>query len=131
MTNAVPIVPVGHTVSDVRRTLTEELRAPDFVYYLYAVDNLEHRRLEGVVTLREFALAEENTPMRELMNAELTALDPLQSARDAAREVASRDVLALPVVGREGELLGAVTLDAALTQLAPASWAEQAPRVFS
>ncbi len=131
MTNEVPIVPAGLTVAEIRRTLTEELREPDFVYYLYAVDSLEHGHLEGVVTLREFALADEETPMREIMNSQLTTLDPLQPASEAAREVASRDVLALPVVGREGELLGAVTLDAALAQLAPASWAEQAPRVFS
>jgi CBS domain-containing protein len=131
MTNHVPIVPAALTVAQVRRELAEELREPDFVYYLYAVDSLEGGHLEGVVTLREFALAEEDTPMRELMNPRLTALDPLQPASDAAREVAGRDVLALPVVGQEGELLGAVTLDAALAQLAPAAWAEQAPRVFS
>jgi Mg/Co/Ni transporter MgtE len=131
MTNHVPIVLAALTVAEVRREFTEELREPDFIYYLYAVDSLERGHLEGVVTLREFALAEEDTPMRKLMNPRLTALDPLQPASDAARAVAGRDVLALPVVGQEGELLGAVTLDAALAQLAPAAWVEHAPRVFS
>ena len=38
---------------------------------------------------------------------------------------------ALPVVGEEGQLLGVVTVDAAVAQVAPRSWNEQAPRVFS
>jgi hypothetical protein len=37
----------------------------------------------------------------------------------------------VPVVGEDGRLLGAVTVDAAMAQLAPPSWVAQAPRVFS
>ena len=37
----------------------------------------------------------------------------------------------MPVVGAEGQLLGTVTVDAAVQVLAPRNWSTQAPRVFS
>jgi len=53
------------------------------------------------------------------------------SAQDAARRVADQHLAALPVVSRDGRVLGAVTSDVALLQLAPASMAGVAPRVFT
>jgi Mg/Co/Ni transporter MgtE len=38
---------------------------------------------------------------------------------------------ALPVVGKDGQLIGTVTIDAAVSQVAPRSWRAQAPKVFS
>jgi Mg/Co/Ni transporter MgtE len=35
------------------------------------------------------------------------------------------------VVNEHGQLLGAVTVDAAVAQVAPRAWRSQAPRVFS
>jgi magnesium transporter len=131
MTNLVPVVPVSASVGDVRRGMQEQLRAPDFAYYLYTVDGLETRRLEGVVTLREFGLAENDMPLAKLVQTNLTKLDPLEPAQRAARRLADLDVMALPVVANDGRLLGAVTVDAAIAQIAPSAWSEQAPRVFS
>jgi len=64
------------------------------------------------------------------MQPNVVTIDPLEPSLDAARRVADHGLAALPVVGRDGRLLGAVTLDAALTQLAPA-WRTEVPRVFS
>jgi Mg/Co/Ni transporter MgtE len=60
-----------------------------------------------------------------------TTLDPLSTADQAARRVADSQLAAIPVVGEHRELLGAVTFDAAMIQLVPASWRDQAPRLFS
>jgi Mg/Co/Ni transporter MgtE len=49
----------------------------------------------------------------------------------AARQVAEQGLAALPVVARDGRLLGAITIDAALAQIAPPAWRGQAARVFS
>ena len=38
--------------------------------------------------------------------------------------------LAAPV-GDEGQVLGAIMVDAAIAQIAPQAWGAQAPRVFS
>jgi Mg/Co/Ni transporter MgtE len=130
MTNDVVRVPAEATIAEARVLLSDRLRVPDFVYFLYAVEGEESSVLRGVVTLREFVIAEDDCRIEEIMQPNLVAIDPLETALDAARRVADSGLTALPVVGNDGRLLGAVTLDAALAQLAPA-WRAEIPRVFS
>ena len=66
-----------------------------------------------------------------LRTAVSATVDPLESAEEAARRVAENHFAALPVVTREGRLVGAVTVDAAMAQVAPPNWRSQAPKVFS
>ena len=49
----------------------------------------------------------------------------LELADAVAQRVTDSHLAALPVVGREGRLLGAIA------QIAPEAWSAQAPRVFS
>ena len=65
------------------------------------------------------------------MRDRVNSIDALAPARVAAREVADLQLAALPVSSRDGRLLGAVTVDAAIAQIAPAGWSSQAPKVFS
>jgi hypothetical protein len=65
------------------------------------------------------------------MNTYLVTLHPLESATGAAYKVINSHLAALPVVGREGQVIGAVTVDVAVMQVAPRNWADLAPRVFS
>jgi len=131
MTNDVLRVPVGLTVQDARRALHDQLQGPDFVYFLYIVEDEDTRRLRGVLTLRDLLLAEDERRVEELMNTYLVLLHPLESARAAAYRVLTSHLAALPVVGEAGRFLGVVTIDAALAQVAPQSWRGQAPRAFS
>jgi len=84
-----------------------------------------------VLTLRDLLLAEDARPVSEVMHTRIQALDPLMSARDAARRVAEQHLAALPVVAADGRLLGAITADAALRALAPVERMGDLPRVFS
>ncbi|MBV9126554.1 MAG: magnesium transporter [Verrucomicrobia bacterium] len=131
MTNDVLTVPASLTVAEARAALRERLREPDFIFFIYVVEDESSRRLRGVLTLRTLVTAAENRRVDEVMNPYLITLRALTSAQDAAYRVLSSHLAALPVVGREGQLLGAVTIDAAVAQVAPASWTAQAPRVFS
>ena len=65
------------------------------------------------------------------MNPYLITLSPFDSPHEAGYRLLSSQLAALPVVGNEGQLLGFVTIDAAVSQVAPRSWRAQAPRVFS
>jgi len=38
---------------------------------------------------------------------------------------------ALPVIGDEGQIVGLVTVNAAVAKVAPSGWRTQAPRIFS
>jgi magnesium transporter len=131
MTNQLPLLPAALTVAEARTLLRAELTGPDFVYYIYVVDDLESTHLQGVLSLREFVLANDDQAIAEVMRAEVASLDPLQPALAAARRVADQELAAMPVVARDGRLLGAVTIDAALDQLTPAGFGRHPPRVFS
>jgi Mg/Co/Ni transporter MgtE len=131
MTNDVVMAPGQRSVREARELLREQLREPDFVYYVWVVNNLEERQLLGEVTLRRLLVARDEQRLEEAMRPVATTIDPLLPAAEAARQVAERQLAALPVVTREGRLLGAITADAAFLTIAPASVRGEAPRVFS
>jgi CBS domain-containing protein len=131
MTNELVRVYASQSVGDARRDLKDYISSPDFANYLYVVDSEDECHLEGVVSLRDFAVAENATLIGSLMRADVRTVDALEPAEKAARQVAEQQLAALPVLSRDGRLLGAVTSDMALAQIAPASWRDQAPRVFS
>lgn len=131
MTNDVLLLPQHATVAEASRHLHECLTTPAFVYYAYVVDDLESRHLRGVVTLRDLLTADADASLHDVMNRYVTALAPLDPAKPACNEVIDHRVQALPVVGDAGRILGAVTADAALAQIAPASWRARTRNVFS
>jgi magnesium transporter len=131
MTNELVCVLATETVGDARRELKQSISSPDFANYLYVIDSEAERHLEGVVSLRDFAVADDPTLIGSLMHADVTSVEALEPAPRAARQVADLQLAALPVVSRDKRLLGAITIDMALAHIAPASWRDQAPRVFS
>lgn len=131
MTNDIIAIPARLTVGQARAAIRERLLEPDFVYYLYVVDHEQRRCLAGVLTLRDMLVADEDRPVVETMRRDVITVDPLEPAAVAARRVAENHFAALPVVARDGRLLGAITVDAAVAQLAPSSFRAQLPRVFS
>jgi CBS domain-containing protein len=131
MTNDVVFAPAGWTVAQARAGLRDRLQEPDFVYFVYLVEDEESRRLRGVVTLRSIMIARDDQRLEEIMNPYLVALSPLDVPRKAAYRLINNQLAALPVVSQDGRLLGAVTVDAAVSLVAPGSWSSQAPRIFS
>ena len=131
MTNEVVSVPTGLTVREARLVLRDRLKVPDFVHLIYLVEDDETRTLRGAASLRDIVMADENKRMEEIMNPYLTILQPLERASDGAYRVINSHLAALPVVGKEGQLIGIVTVDAAVAQVAPQSWSSQAPKIFS
>lgn len=90
----------------------EELRRSDrveTVFYLYIVDT-EHR-LVGVVSLRQLVMAAPETPLRNLMEAEVVSVIADAEQAHIARLITQYDFLALPVVDRSNHLIGIVTVD--------------------
>lgn len=131
MTNDVVVVPPWLSVRQARAALHEQLATPDFVYYVYVVDDLPSRVLRGVITLRDLLVRDEEATLDGFMRRDIVAIDPLESALVAARRLVEEHLAALPVVARDGRLLGGITVDAAVALLMPATLREQIPRVFS
>ena len=131
MTNDAVYVCGDLTVAAARDKLRERLKNPDFVYFVYVVEDEESRRLRGAISIRDLITAPDEKKLEELMDPYLVTLQPLEAADVSARRVLDSHLAALPVVGEDKRLLGVVTVDAAVAQVAPRSWSAQAPRIFS
>jgi CBS domain-containing protein len=131
MTTDVVSIPENLTIKEAREKLTERLREPDFVYFIYAVDADETRRLSGVVSLRQFVIGADDDKISDIMDKYVSYLNPLDDARLASFRIIDSHLAAMPVIHTDGKLLGAVTIDAAVSTVAPRGWQNQAPRVFS
>jgi Mg/Co/Ni transporter MgtE len=131
MSNDVVTLSPKIKISEARPLIREKLKEPDFVYFLYVVEDEEPHKLRGVLSLRQFVMADDDQVVEDIMNRYLMTLSPLDSPDEAGYRLLNSQLAALPVVGGQGQLLGRVTIDAAVSQLAPQSWRAQAPRVFS
>jgi magnesium transporter len=131
MTNDLLTLSANLTVINARELLSRQLSGPDFTEFIYIVADEESRRLVGVVSLREFMMARDEAVIEQIMTPYLLTLSPLQLAKPAAYDVMNSSLAALPVIGSDNQLLGAVTADVALAQVAPASFRRIAPRIFS
>jgi magnesium transporter len=119
------------TVAQAREKLRERLKEPDFFYLIFIVDDEVAKQQLGVILIRDLLTCDDNQTLGEIMDTKVPTLDSLESAEEAAFKVIESQLAALPVVGPEGQLLGAVTVDAAVIQAAPQAWGSQAPRIFS
>jgi Mg/Co/Ni transporter MgtE len=107
------------------------LSGPDFVYFIYIIDSPDARRLCGVVTLRDLHIADDLTPIEQVMRTNMITAGPLESALEVAHRIADSGLNAIPVVAAEQQLLGIVTIDAAMRLIMPDAWRDKLPRVFS
>ena len=131
MTNDVVYVCGDLTVAAARDKLRLPLRNPDFVYFVYVVDDEKSRGLRGAISIRDLITAPDEKKLEEIMDPYLVTLQPLEPAAQSAHRVLDSHLAAVPVVSEEKKLLGVLTVDAAVAQVAPRSWSAQAPRIFS
>jgi magnesium transporter len=78
-------------------------------FYLYVVD--EAGKLIGVVPIRNLVVAPPGRPLRDMMIADPIRAEVSVDQEEAARIVSKYDLLALPIVDRDGRLLGLITVD--------------------
>lgn len=131
MTNDVVWVCANLTVAEARESLRERLKEPDFVFLIYVIDEEKTKKLRGLISLRSLLTAEDSQRVEEIMDPYVTTLNALEPATEASYRVINSHLAAMPVTGKEGRLLGCVTVDAAIAQVAPSSWNAIAPRIFS
>ena len=84
-------------------------RDVEMVFYLYVVDDRRH--LVGVVSLRRLLLVSPETPLKHIMTGDLLSVRVDTDQEEAARQVASYNLLAIPVVNEESKLAGVITVD--------------------
>jgi magnesium transporter len=95
---------VGEAITELQTN-----RDVEMVFYLYVVD--ERRHLVGVVSLRRLLLVTPETPLKRIMTADLISTRVDMDQEEVARQVASYNLLAIPVVDPENKLVGVITVD--------------------
>ncbi len=95
---------VGEAISALQAS-----RDVEMVFYLYVVDGRRH--LVGVTSLRRLLLVSPETPLKRIMTPDVTSVRVDTDQEEAARQVASYNLLAIPVVDEENKLVGVVTVD--------------------
>ena len=79
------------------------------LFYLYITG--EHGHLVGIVNLWQLVTAEHDRRLREIMSADVVAVQVETPQEEVARIASRYDLLMLPVVDEEGHLVGAITVD--------------------
>ena len=79
------------------------------IYYIYVVDNDE--KLVGVLSLRELITARDSVIVEDLMSENIISIDVDEDREEAVRLVSKYDLIAIPVIDKNGLLKGIITVD--------------------
>ncbi|HXG88370.1 MAG TPA: magnesium transporter [Vicinamibacterales bacterium] len=90
-------------------TALQNSRDVEMVFYLYVVDARRH--LVGVTSLRRLLLVSPETPLKRIMTPEIISVRVDTDQEEVARQVASYNLLAVPVTDEENKLVGVITVD--------------------
>ena len=82
------------------------------IYTCYVTDRKKH--LIGVVTVKDLLLAEKNDVIANIMDTNVITVETLEDKEQVAQKFSKYDFLALPVIDKEGCLVGIVTVDDAV-----------------
>lgn len=95
-------------IKRIRRTGVDK----ETIYTCYVTD--DNNKLIGITSVKDLLLAEDDTPVRELMEENVIYVNTLADQEEVAKIFSNYDFLALPVVDIETRLVGIVTIDDAI-----------------
>ncbi len=96
-------------LADAVEAVREHARDIDEIYAIFVVD--EEERLKGIVSLKHLVLSPAATPIREVMDADFISVTTGVDQEEVARIMERYDLVSLPVLDREGRLVGRITID--------------------
>jgi len=108
MTTRFLALPEGTSVQQAIAAVQKAQEA-EMVFYLYVID--AQGGLKGVLSLRKLLSVPPGTELREIMITDVISVRAETDQEDVARIVSQYDLLAVPVVDRDGVLVGIVTVD--------------------
>jgi magnesium transporter len=96
------------TAQDAIRRLQQATDA-EMVFYIYVTDKED--KLVGVLSLRQLLTVPPATPLKNIATRDVISVTVDMDQEEVARQVASYNLLAIPVVDKEGVLVGIITVD--------------------
>lgn len=112
MTPQMVTLPADFTIGQAMEKIRLRGAADETVYTLPVLD--EGRRLHGVVQLCDLVTGAPTRPLADLVEHDAPRVRATDDAKDAARLLRRRRLLALPVVDAEGRAVGLLAVDDAI-----------------
>lgn len=97
------------TTRETLELMKEEGPDAETIYYLYVVDSKKH--LQGVVSLRDLVFSQPDISLKEIMTKNIIRASVDDDQEDVAHLIRDYDFLAVPVVNRQNQLVGIITVD--------------------
>jgi magnesium transporter len=108
MTTEFFALPEDATAQDAIRRLQLATDA-EMVFYIYVTDKDE--RLVGVLSLRQLLTVPPETPLKNIATRDVISVTVDMDQEEVARQVASYNLLAIPVIDNDSKLVGIITVD--------------------
>ena len=119
-----PETPVAHCLAMISR---EEVHAAlaSTVHVCRAPLETPTGRLLGIVHFQLLLRERPDRSVGEILDQDKVVLSPSSTLSQVTREMATYNLVSIPVVDEDGHLLGAVTVDDVLDHVLPDDWREQ------
>ncbi len=101
-----PAMSVGEALKHIRSVAREK----ESIYACYVLDP-ENEKLLGAVSLRDLVMAEINQPVTSVMRRKPVTVSADEDQESVAHKIAKYNLLAVPVLERDGSVVGFVTVD--------------------
>ncbi|WHY98414.1 magnesium transporter [Peribacillus simplex] len=109
MTNRFVWIPQHYTVRESVEKLKIFAEFSETINYLYVID--KDKKLVGVVSYRDLIINDESEKIQDIMYSRVISVSAYEDQEEVARVIERYDFLAIPVVEKNNELLGIVTVD--------------------
>lgn len=116
------------TTKQVLNELRKVAKDVETLYYIYVLSDNE--TLEGIITIRELLLNDDDTPVSEYMNKDFISVLVDEEENEVAKLVAKYNLIALPVVDDNNIMKGIITVDDAIDIILPTAWKKRIPKMF-
>lgn len=98
------------TVGEALKHIRFVAREKESIYACYVLDP-DNRQLHGAVSLRDLVMAELGTPLTEVMRRKPVTVNALDDQESVAQKISKYNLLAVPVLEKDGSVVGFVTVD--------------------
>ncbi|MCL2200284.1 MAG: magnesium transporter, partial [Defluviitaleaceae bacterium] len=100
------------TAAEALEKVRKQAQGMETVYALYVTDSA--KMLEGVISLKELVCSDGTTKIEDIMAKKAISVTTDTDQEEVARTLQELDLLAIPVVDKEGRVVGIVTIDDAI-----------------
>ncbi len=97
------------TIPTCLRSMRQQAKSIDEVYYVYVVDN--NGVLKGTLSLKKMLLSPLDTHVKDIYFSEVISVGVDTSSEEVGNIMTKYDLVALPVVDPVGRLVGRITID--------------------